>query len=198
MINKKMLRKLLIILLLIVGIVVALVKIKDTVARYTSKANVEKKVDVAFYIMDNSFKDGEKLILKDIIPSDTAYEYTFTVSNNDGVKTSETTMEYDITITTTTNLPLTYTIEKDGELCITQETIIKDDFGTYYKQINILSNDNNLVLEHSTESTDEFIIKVLFPKSYSTTSEYADLIENIKLEVSGRQVIEEIQEEEGS
>lgn len=192
--DKKKLRKIIIILLLIVGIVVAFVKIKDTLARYASKVSAEKKVDVAFYLMDNSFKDDAKLILDDILPSETAYEYTFTVSNSNGVKISETTMEYDVIITATTNLPLTYTIEKDGEACSTQETIIQDDYGTYYKQISILSDDNDLVFEHSTESTNEFVIKVLFPKSYSTASEYADLIENVRLEVSGRQVIDEIQE----
>lgn len=188
--DKKRLRKIIIILFLIVGIIVVFAKIKDTLARYASKVNAEKKVDVAFYLIDSSFEDDARLILDDILPSETAYEYTFTVSNSNGVKISETTMEYDVIMTATTNLPLTYTIEKDGEVCSTQETIIQDEFGTYYKQISILSADNNLVLAHSTESTNEFVIKVLFPKSYSSVSEYADLIENVKLEVSGRQVID--------
>lgn len=191
-IDKKVFSKMIIILLLI-GIIIALIQITRTAARYASKVSAEKQVDVAMYVMDSSFKDDTRLILEDLLPSDTAYEYTFSVSNNNGTKRTDVNMEYDIVITATTNMPLTYSIEKDGAPCEATETIIKEESGesyTYYKQIILTSEDNNLKFSHTEDKTDEFVIKVKFPKGYSTQDGYADLIENVRLEVTGRQIIE--------
>lgn len=191
MINKKVFRKMMIIILLI-GIIIALVQITRTAARYASKVSAEKQVDVAFYVMDGSFQDDTRLILEDILPSDSTYDYTFTVSNNNGTKRTEVAMEYDIIVTATTNMPLTYTIEKDGASCDVTETIIKEESGesyTYYKQLVLTSEDNNLNFSHTEDITDEFVIKVEFPKNYSTQDGYADLIENVRIEVVGRQII---------
>ena len=189
-IDKKVFRKMMIILLLI-GIIIALVQVTRTAARYASKVSAEKEVDVAFYIMDNDFKDDSRLILEDLLPSDTPYTYTFSISNNNGAKRTEVDMEYDIIVTATTNLPLTYSIEKKGEVCNQTETIIKDTSGTYYKQITVTSADNNLKFSHTEDLTEEFVIKVMFPKEYSTQEAYTDLIENINLEVTGRQIIDQ-------
>ena len=42
------------------------------------------------------------------------YSYTFSVSNNDNAKRTETSLEYDLKIITTTNLPLTYEVGTGG------------------------------------------------------------------------------------
>lgn len=191
MIDKKLFRKLMIIVCLI-SLIVVFVQITKTAARYVSKVNAEKQVDVAFFMIDNDFKEKRRMILEDLLPSDTAYEYTFSVFNNDGVSRSEVDMEYDVTITATTNLPLVYTVEKDGELCTLTETIVQipESTGAYYKKIVISSDDNDLTLSHTQDETDAFVIKVTFPKGYSTEEGYADLIESINLEVEGRQIIE--------
>ena len=83
MIDKKRLRKSLIILLLIVVIITAIILIRNTLARYETTATSEKDVDVAYWMIDNSFK-SDRLLIKDIYPSDTTFDYTFTVSNFEG------------------------------------------------------------------------------------------------------------------
>ena len=41
------------------------------------------------------------------------------------------------------------------------------------------------------QKTDNFVVKVTFPQSYSANEDYKDLIENIQIDLSARQVIDE-------
>ena len=79
MLNKKRLRKFLIILLLIAIIIGAIILIRNTLARYETNATSEKDVDVAFMIVDNTFESNE-ILIDNIYPADTTYDYTFNVS----------------------------------------------------------------------------------------------------------------------
>lgn len=192
MIDKKRLRKSLIILLLIVVIITAIILIRNTLARYETTATSEKDVDVAYWMIDNSFK-SDRLLIKDIYPSDTTFDYTFTVSNfevgEDGTtitKRAETDLNYDLVLTATTNLPLEYTIQKNGANCTKNETIYADEDGTYYKKIKLPQGRMN----QGTDSTDRYVVKVTFPKSNYTNVDYADLIEYIKIDLSAKQIIE--------
>ena len=65
--DKKKIRKCLVILLLIVIIIAVIILIRNTLARYETTATSDKDVDVAFWIMDNSFK-SDRLLIKDIYP----------------------------------------------------------------------------------------------------------------------------------
>lgn len=192
MIDKKKLRKSLLILLLIAIIIIAIILIRNTLARYETTATSEKDVDVAFWTIDNSFK-SERLLIKDIYPSDTSFNYTFTVSNfevaEDGTtvtKRAETDLNYDLVLTTTTNLPLEYTIQKNGSSCTKNETLYADEDGTYYKEIRLPQSRMN----QGADITDTYVIKVNFPKSNYTNVDYADLIEYIKIDLSAKQIIE--------
>ena len=192
MIDKKKLRKILLILLLIAIIIIAIIFIRNTLARYESDATSDKDVDVAFWTVDNSFKT-ERMLIKDIYPSDSSFDYTFSVSNfeatEDGsnvTKKAETDLEYELVLTTTTNLPLEYSILKNGSNCSKTEEIYTDDDGTYYKRIKLPTGRMN----HGSDTTDRYVLKVTFPKSNYTNVDYADLIEYIKIDLSAKQIIE--------
>ena len=89
----------------------------------------------------------------------------------------------------TTNLPLEYQIEKNGEILDSEaakQEIITDDDGTYYKKISIAESQMN----QGVDSTDKYVIKVSFPKENDTNAEYSDLIEYIKLDLSAKQIID--------
>ena len=45
-------------------------------------------------------------------------------------------------------------------------------------------------MKQGTDITDEFVIKVKFPKSNNTNLEYADLVEYIKLDLTAKQIVE--------
>ena len=192
MIDKKKLRKSLIILVLIAIIIAAIILIRNTLARYETTATSEKDVDVAFWTVDNSFK-SDRMLIKDIYPSDTSFDYKFTVSNfevaEDGTtitKRAETDLNYELVLTATTNLPLEYSIQKNGSACSKTENVYTDEDGTYYKEIKLPESRMN----QGTDITDTYVIKVTFPKSNYINVDYADLIEYIKINLSAKQIIE--------
>lgn len=207
MINKKKVIKSLIIISLIIIIIFAFIQIRNTLARYETTSTTERDVDVAFWIVDNSFK-SERLVIDDIYPQDTSYEYQFTVSNFNGSKIAETDMEYDIILTTTTNLPLKYEISRNGTTYTNwKQELITDEDGTVYRRLKFGTEENeyplviNTIDESSSKNkiTDTYILKVTFPiQSYvngelidnRTILDYPDSIENIQIDLTARQKID--------
>ena len=215
MIDKKKLFKCIIIISLIIIIIIASVQIRKTLARYETTTTSEKDVDVAFSIIDNDFKT-ERLLIKDIYPRETAFEYTFTVSNyissTLGDKIAETDLEYDIILTSTTFLPLSYELQRNGTTCLnivhTDATgLYTDTDGTYYREMKTGTIENpypftiDTIIEDKdgngngkgtyskTKVTDTFILKVTFPQTFSSEQEYRDIIEDIQIELTARQKI---------
>ena len=94
--------------------------------------------------------------------------------------------EYELVLTTTTNLPLEYSILKNGSNCSKTEEIYTDDDGSYYKRIKLPT----VRMNHGSDTTDKYVLKVTFPKSNYTNTDYADLIEYIKIDLSAKQIIE--------
>lgn len=196
MLDKKKLRKSLLILLLIAIIITAIILIRKTLARYETMATSDKDVDVAFWIIDNSYKT-DRILISNIYPSDTSFDYTFTISNFEGTedggtitKRAETDLDYELVLTTTTNLPVEYEIQKNGVTCNTTEQIYADSDGTYYREIKLETDKNSLIMRQGTDITDTFVVKVKFSKENDTNAEYADLIEYFKIDLSARQLIE--------
>ena len=191
MIDKKRLLKTLIILLLIAIIIFAINQIRKTLAKYQTEGDAQRDVDVAFWIVDNSFQT-ERILVEDIYPRQDPFEYTFTVSNfNQEGQKAETDLEYDITITASTYLPLSYEISKDGVICTKDDQLYMDNDNTYYRKIQLLAKDNDFSMDSNINETDTLVMKITFPEEYSSNSEYADLIEDIKIELSARQIIDE-------
>ena len=190
MINKKAIFKSLIIISLLIVIIFVFIQIRGTLARYETTASTERNVEVAFWMIDTSFA-SERLLIDEIFPANTSYDYTFAVSNFNGIKRAETDLEYEVVLTTTTNLPFQYVIEKDGVPCTMIEQLITDTDGTYYKEIKLETATNNLILETGSDQTHNFKNKLTFPKSNNENMEYADLIEYIKLDLSAKQIIGE-------
>lgn len=207
MINKKKVIKCLIIISLIIIIIFTVIQIRNTLARYETTTTTQRDVDVAFWVVDNSFK-SERLVIDDIYPQDTSYEYQFTVSNFNGNKIAETDMEYDIVLTATTNLPLKYEISRNGTTYTNwKQELITDENGTVYRKLKFGTEENpyplviNTINEESTKTkiTDTYILKVTFPlQSYvngeltdnRTNLDYPDAIENIKIDLTARQKID--------
>ena len=190
MLDKKKLKKSIIILFLIAIIIVAIIFIRNTLSRYETVATSEKDVDVAFWMLHDDFQSAN-IIIEDIYPSNNSFDYSFSVSNfeaeEDGTinRRAETDLEYELTVTTTTNLPLEYVIEKNGEILSTEQNITTDEDGTYYREILIEPSQ----MVQGEDLTDNYVIKVTFPKENDTNAEYSDLIEYIKLDINARQII---------
>ena len=60
-----------------------------------------------------------------------------------------------------------------------------------FHKIKNIEATEDFILENETNETDTFVIKVTFPKSNSSNENYADLMEDIVLDISATQIIGE-------
>lgn len=190
-----------IILILVIAIIITFwtLIIRNSFSRYTSDAENNGNIDVAFYILNSSFNaQTERILISEMEPRDEAYTYIFSVSNFNENARAQVDMEYYVLMRTTTNLPLSYKIyRKIGEEWRdysnnTRTNIKKDTDGTYLKEITVMNNENKkFQFNHKQNLTDEFKIEVNFPTSYKSEDKYADLIESMELSIIGNQILDE-------
>lgn len=161
-------------------------------ARFTAEATSSTKLNVALYALseDNSFD----IPLGNIKPSSDPYLYEFSISNTDeNGNVTETKLEYDLKIISTTNIPLEYKLYKNQSCLSTAGTNIlnvhepaKDDDGTYFLTMTTATE----TFGFEEEQTNTYCLLVTFPMRYNT-SEYSDLIESVRLSIESEQIIEE-------
>lgn len=206
MINKKNLKKVLIIICLILIIAFAIIKISSTLAKYKSEVSLTREnVDIALWMVnENMFNNVEKVVIQDIYPNDNYFEYVFSVSNYNGEFRAETDIEYYLKCETTTNLPLEYkflykTNDGNWQECYKTDILSQksqkynnNNYETYIRKISITKTNQNekFLLKYTDNNTDYFKIQIKFPKKYNK-EEYADLVENIQLELIAEQAINE-------
>ena len=177
--------------LILIIFIILLIIVPITYSKFKPHATSNADVKTAFYIIDSN-SENKQIILDKMIPQDEPYTYNFIVANNNGEKRCETNMEYTLTITTTTNLPLTYKLylnEKYTDLnsknIIISEETAPDDDGTYFKTIKT----NKLTFSHEKDESNIYQLVVEFPKQYNTT-DYQDSVEAIIINVDSKQIIE--------
>ena len=188
--NKKDKRVFIKALIIILGIIVATRLFVLILARYESMSNSVANVDVAFYVLKDDYKTMTTN-LDSLLPQDDAYIYTFSIGNQDGTKTAEVDLEYELTIRTTTNLPLTYELymnqqytDSNAQNIITENKIEADEQGTYFRKLLT----DKVSLSYKVATTNQYQLVVHFPKEYNTEN-YQDIIELIEITVDSHQVI---------
>lgn len=171
----------LLIILLILSVIVPI-----TYSKFQSLGESESNIKTAFYVLETSYQSID-IKLDNIIPSNNLYIYTFTVANNNEEERCETDMEYFIKITTTTNLPLIYNLYQNDEETniIDTETIIQDEYGTYFKEITTPTSR----FSHQKDEINTYKLIVKFPEEYNTP-EYQNIVEAINITIDSKQVIE--------
>ena len=172
-------------ILILILILILLIRIISlTISKYESSAISDSAIQVAFYVLNRDYQ-SMSLNLESLFPRDEPYVYYFFVSNSNGDKTCETDMEYDLTIRTTTNLPIEYELYKNDQYTnATAQNIIKSDDSTYFR---------GLTTETETFSYNEakkniYQLVVRFPEKYNTIN-YQDIIEAIEITVDSKQII---------
>ena len=156
-------------------------------SKFVSKTDGSSKVGTAFYILKSDYFEAN-IELGKIVPRDEVYIYPFTVSNNDGKNRLETKMQYDLKIVTTTNLPLTYALymnEDYNNNIITEDRVITDDDGTYFKEMTT----NSQFFGFTEDETNKYELYVYFPSSYDDF-EYQDIIEAVNVVITSKQVLD--------
>ena len=196
MFDNKKVRRFIGVVLLIAFIIGLILMLKNILARYTSAGVSDTDVKIAFYTFKDTYQEGN-IFLDNLYPTpdEAPFEYIFTVSNSDGTNVAETSMEYEIQLETTTNLPLDFEIEKktgNGDFNklvegtdINSKLTLDSTGVNYIKRINILNGNFN----YNEEEIDTYKINVRFPLKYVDQPEFEDLIENIKVIVDAHQKI---------
>jgi hypothetical protein len=194
MINTKKLKLIIKLLIAILSLILLIKLISFTAAKYESFARSNADVDVAFYLLEKDYKTMT-LNLDSLFPSSTPYTYKFSIGNTDGNKNAETDLEYELSIRTTTNLPIKYELYMNEEYTDTNaQNIIKtneikkdtEEDGTYFRYITT----DKIELQYTNPETNLYQLVVYFPEEYNT-EEYQDVIEAIEITVNSKQILEE-------
>lgn len=189
--NKKIMRlyaklAILVLCMLIIARIFVLV-----LSKYESISDSYANVDIAFYLFKEDYKTMT-VNLADIEPRDDAYIFEFTIGNQDGIEIAETDLEYELTLRTTTNLPLTFELYKnqqytdlDAKSIIKEENILPDEYGTYFRTMTTEKS----FLPYTQGITNLYQLVVEFPANYNQ-EKYQDIIELLEIKVNAQQVAE--------
>ncbi len=179
-------------LLLLTSLMTVLCLVGSTYSSYESKARLTSDIDRAIYLIDVSEMefniDPEK-----IVPSDEPYIYRFSVSNFNETQENELDIEYSLTITTTTNLPLTFELYKDqnygdnGITNIFSNSNLKQDIdGAWYR---VYETNQKYTMPYGSRVTHVYTLVVNFPSSYANSDVYAGCVENIEVAIKSNQIV---------
>ena len=159
---------------------------------YITTAKLRADIDKAIYVFEEetmSFNIDENKI----IPSNDPYTYTFSVQNYNSTQTSDVDLTYNINIRSTTNLPLEISLYRNESYSasgatniIGSPTLRQDADGAWYK---LYTESDDYALSYNTQTKDIFTLVIVFPKSYSLNTTYADITENIEVIINSKQTI---------
>ena len=120
------------------------------------------------------------------MPRATPYEYSFLVANNYNNERTQTALEYTIKITTTTNLPLEFSVHKDGENTelITSSVEQRDSDQTYFRYITVQGDE----FGYTQNQQNIYKLEILFSDDYDD-ADYEGIIEYIQLTIESKQKV---------
>ncbi len=190
--NKKIhIRNLIVVIVIIVLIVVG---IAITMSRYMSGGQSTLNADIAFYVVKEEFQVGN-IFLTDLYPSNTTFDYTFTVTNavtnpDGSVNTAETSIDYVVELEATTNLPLEFSVYRNGTKLTgssnIENTVVLDETGeSYIRKIKVKKGS----FTYNEQKTDTYKVAVKFPIQYAEYEEYEGMIDNINIKIDSKQKI---------
>lgn len=171
-----------IVLLIVIGIAV-------TMARYKSEGTTSIDAEVAFFVLEEGHEEGN-IMLSGLYPREDAFEYDFTIANTDGTLIAETSLDYTVELKMTTNLPLDIEIYKnDVKMENTDEitnSIVLDESGqNYIRKINIKKGS----FTYFQSKTDKYTLSAKFPTTYKATQEYQNMLDHVSIVVDVKQKI---------
>lgn len=194
-INKKKLKLVIKLLVAILSLILLMRLISLTAAKYESFARTNADVEVAFYVLNKDYKTMT-LNLENIFPRNIPYTYKFSVANTDGKNSAETDLEYELSIRTTTNLPITYELymneeytDKNATNIIKTNEVKNDSEETDAAFFRYITTEKQ-TLQYTKPETNLYQLVVYFPEEYNT-GEYQDVIEAIEITINSNQILEE-------
>lgn len=175
------------IIILLILLVMLCFLIPFTLSRFKSEARGDAEIDVAFYLLNDTYTH-QNITLEEMKPGDNK-SYTFSVSNTDGTNRSEVTLDYEVLVRATTNLPLEYELEEivdNNETdVILSNDIVTDDDGTYFKEIKTSSE----TFEYDDDYTKLYKLTIKYPGD-SKSHILQGICESIEIKILSKQKTE--------
>ena len=159
-------------------------------ASYSSRANLSLDIQTAMFVVEEG-ETSFNIDLNQIIPSDDAYIYTFSISNFDEEKRTDVDLSYQLKIQTTTNMPLAYRLyyqsyNLDEKDIISSKETKQDSDGSWYHLFTI---DDTYEFTYQENQTNIYYLVVDFPSAYKNNVEYSDSLDNIEVIIDAKQTI---------
>lgn len=158
-------------------------------SKYESVANSYANVEIAFYLLKEDYKTMT-INLSELLPQNNAYVFDFSIGNEDGIEMADVDIEYELTLRTTTNLPLTFELYMNEEYAdvgatniIKENNIALDEYGTYFRTMTT----EKIYLSYKEAETNLYQLVVYFPTNYNQEI-YQDIIELLEINVDAKQV----------
>ena len=166
-------------------LVVFIINIMEiTYSKYSSSANGDAAANIAFFIVDVGTYENT-ISLNNLEPSNNDYIYKFTVNNFKNNKRTNVKLDYNLEFVTTTNLPLTYKIYKEGTNNIITSNEIIQDGDMYFNKRN--TNEAGS-FSYEENQTEEYTLVVNFPITYNDKpDEYQGLIDSFMIKINATQ-----------
>ena len=166
-------------------LVVFIINIMEiTYSKYSSSANGDAAANIAFFIVDVGTYENT-ISLNNLEPSNNDYIYKFTVNNFKNNKRTNDKLDYSIEFVTTTKLPLTYNIYKEGTNNIITSNEIIQDGDMYFNKLN--TNEAGS-FSYEENQTEEYTLVVNFPITYNDKpDEYQGLIDSFMIKINATQ-----------
>lgn len=173
------------ILILIVNIV------NITYSKYESKANFNASANVAFFVLDQGTYE-DNIALDEVYPSDEPFIYTINVSNFKDGKRANVNIKYTISIDTTTNIPLSYSVYRNEAYGPSATNIFtnisyRQEDDMYFKTH---SNSSEYTMLYNEDTTDQYTVAVFYPEVYKDSPDmYQGKIDLITVTLHAEQVV---------
>lgn len=168
----------------IIGILLIMLITKVAFSRFFTDSSGVAVGDVAFYIIKPDTQT-QTLNMFDIKPDDQDYVYNIDVSNYENDQVSEVDLEYNLSLKTTTNIPVEYKIYLNNQDTneFNQQEVIQDEDGMYFNQFLTPSQKFN----KNQKQTNHYKLIVNFPSKYNEEG-YQDLIDSVEITIAAKQV----------
>lgn len=189
MISKKRLVFSIKLISVIMSFILIFIFIPSVLSKYQSITSSNANIDIAFYVIDSSMTT-ESLVMKEIVPSEEPYIYTFTVQNYNNKGRLETKAKYSVSVISTTNIPFRYELYKvtdtNKENISLGETIYQDDDLMYFRKI--LSPE--FEFGFTDNQMDLYQLYIYYPVEYDSYI-YQNIVENINITIESKQILED-------
>ncbi len=170
-------------LVIILGLLLLLL-LRHSFASFESSGEGSAKASVAFFAI-SAGTQSKSLKLSDVKPDGNDNFYYIDVSNFKDNKVSEVDLDYSLSIRTTTNIPVNYSLflNDSTENIIGNKEVITDKDGMYFFKFSIPASS----FSKGVKKTDTYKLVINFPSEYNDDM-YQSMIDNVEISLNAKQV----------